>query len=161
MQNPHITLRAFLDRRQQIDSSDQQCNVHRPIEPRRDIVATEVPLSRTLSSDSVICLAPTQPQSKPEASPVPVVQLKREGMPLQFTTRHAIESQQPLTPAQQPVATQEPQQAPSQHPVHPHASASVCGHSCAVCTPHVRPLPPMMPMYHTCLLYTSPSPTRH
>lgn len=148
-QNPHITLRAFLDRRQHVEDSDQQQREDRPTAPRGEAVATEQPLTRTLSSDSVVCLAPTQPQMKMAAATVPAVQLKREGGPLQFTTRHAGESQQPAVPVQQPVATPELQQPPQQQLVAVQAAASVCGHSCAAHAPHMRPMPPMMPAYHS------------
>lgn len=151
-QNPHISLRAFLDRRQCVDEPDHQQSEYpvRPAEPQRHAVATEQPLARTLSSDSVVCLAPTQPQTRREAATVPVMQVKREGAPLQFTTRHAGDNQRPTVPVQQPVAAQEPQQAPQlQQPVTVPAAASVCGHSCAAYASHMRPMPPMMPVCHS------------
>lgn len=153
--NSNIMLRAFLDRSQYQRQAEQDAMNDRGNTPRvtqlgqlqqSDAAAVQVPLTRAISSDSVICV-PTQSQ------PTPAPPLKKEGAPLQFTTRHTAVSQQLPSPIanQLPSAATEPQQTHLRQPVvqqcHSTAAAAACSHSCDHY--HSAHSQPMAPMYHS------------
>lgn len=146
----NISLRAFVDRTQQSGHGETRHQHGAPTaaEPRYQAAAAVQPMARTLSSDSVICVAPTQPQSAPEPPQSSAVPVKKEGAPLQFTTRHAAGSLQAPSSMLHPHAAAAPQQAPSSHPVTQQQQPAVCNHGFAAYPQPMQPMPPMVPMYH-------------
>jgi hypothetical protein len=145
-QNPDhtVSVRAFLDRRQHQDDLAASVRVERPLRVASEI--TQAP-SRAPSTNSVICVAPTQPTTKVEPPAAPQQAIQRTTAPLQFTTKRAGAAEAAPAPIQVQAADAAPARPPSPPPHPQHPPPGTYGPHYGPWQPLYRPPPPMAQAY--------------